>query len=114
MTKSVSPAAHCPPVILSVAGACEAKLPRSRRACPERSRGDPYSLCCRKNASGNSPRALGSSDSIHNLLTVLPLAFQKKSPKGIKTATTDVDLVSRRLKTAREDYEARYGKRTKQ
>jgi len=41
-------------------------------------------------------------------------AFQKKSPKGIKTAQTDVDLVSRRLKTAREDYEARYGERKKQ
>jgi phage-related protein len=41
-------------------------------------------------------------------------AFQKKSPKGIKTAQTDVELVSRRLKAASEDYEARYGKRTKQ
>jgi len=41
-------------------------------------------------------------------------AFQKKSPKGIKTAQTDVELVSRRLKAARDDYEARYGKRTKQ
>lgn len=40
-------------------------------------------------------------------------AFQKKSPKGIKTAQTDVGLVSRRLKAAREDYEARYGKRKK-
>jgi phage-related protein len=40
-------------------------------------------------------------------------AFQKKSPKGIKTAQTDVKLVSRRLKAASEDYEARYGKRTK-
>jgi phage-related protein len=38
-------------------------------------------------------------------------AFQKKSPKGIKAAQTDVELVSRRLKTAGEDYEARYGKR---
>jgi len=38
-------------------------------------------------------------------------AFQKKSPKGIKTAQTDVELVSRRLKAASEDYEARYGKR---
>jgi phage-related protein len=37
-------------------------------------------------------------------------AFQKKSPTGIKTSQTDVELVSRRLKTAREDYEARYGK----
>lgn len=40
-------------------------------------------------------------------------AFQKKSPKGIKTARTDVELVSRRLKVASEDYEARYGKRQK-
>jgi phage-related protein len=39
--------------------------------------------------------------------------FQKKSPKGIKTAQTDVELVSRRLKVANEDYEARYGKRKK-
>jgi phage-related protein len=36
-------------------------------------------------------------------------AFQKKSPKGIKTAATDVDLVSKRLKAARLDYEERYG-----
>jgi len=28
-------------------------------------------------------------------------AFQKKSPKGIKTAQIDVDMVSRRLKVAR-------------
>ena len=39
-------------------------------------------------------------------------AFQKKSPRGIKTAQTDVELTSRRLKTASEDSEARYGKRT--
>lgn len=41
-------------------------------------------------------------------------AFQKKSAKGIKTAQTDVELISRRLKVASEDYEARYGKRKKQ
>src|SRR6202521_43931 len=43
-------------------------------------------------------------------------AFQKKSPKGTKTAQTDVELVSRRLKVASEDsedYEARFGKRKK-
>jgi phage-related protein len=40
-------------------------------------------------------------------------AFQKKSPKGIKTAQTDVELVSRRFKAASEDYEARYGKQKK-
>jgi phage-related protein len=39
--------------------------------------------------------------------------LQKKSPKGIKTAQTDVELVSRRLKIASEDYEARYGTRKK-
>jgi len=37
-------------------------------------------------------------------------AFQKKSPKGIKTAQVDVDLVERRLKVAQQDYEDRYGK----
>jgi phage-related protein len=37
-------------------------------------------------------------------------AFQKKSPKGIKTARLDVDLVERRLKAAQRDYEERYGK----
>jgi len=40
-------------------------------------------------------------------------AFQKKSPKGIKTAQSDVELVSRRLKAVSQDYEARYGKRKK-
>jgi phage-related protein len=38
-------------------------------------------------------------------------AFQKKSPKRIKTAAIDVELISRRLKAAREDYENRYDKR---
>jgi phage-related protein len=37
-------------------------------------------------------------------------AFQKKSPKGIKTAQVDIGLVERRLKVAQQDYEARYGK----
>jgi phage-related protein len=36
-------------------------------------------------------------------------AFQKKSPKGIKTAQVDIDLVERRLRVAQEDYEVRYG-----
>ena len=34
-------------------------------------------------------------------------AFQKKSPKGIATATKDVALIKARLKQAREDFEAR-------
>jgi phage-related protein len=37
-------------------------------------------------------------------------AFQKKSPKGIKTARIDIELVARRLKVAQQDYEVRYGK----
>lgn len=37
-------------------------------------------------------------------------AFQKKSPKGIKTPLTDIALVERRLKTAHQDYEAHNGK----
>jgi phage-related protein len=39
-------------------------------------------------------------------------AFQKKSPQGIKTALLDVDLVDRRLKLAKRDYEIRYGHST--
>ena len=34
-------------------------------------------------------------------------AFQKKSPSGIRTARTDVKLISRRLRIAQQDYEAR-------
>jgi len=37
-------------------------------------------------------------------------SFQKKSPSGIRTAKTDIDLIHERLKTARKDYEVRYGK----
>jgi phage-related protein len=37
-------------------------------------------------------------------------AFQKKSPKGIKTARSDIDLIEKRLKLARQDHEARHGK----
>lgn len=37
--------------------------------------------------------------------------FQKKSPDGIRTAKTDVDLIHERLKLARADYEVRYGKK---
>lgn len=38
-------------------------------------------------------------------------AFQKKSPKGRKTARMDVELIGERLRVARQDYEARYGKK---
>jgi phage-related protein len=36
-------------------------------------------------------------------------AFQKKSPRGRRTARIDIELIGRRLRAAREDYEARYG-----
>ena len=36
-------------------------------------------------------------------------AFQKKSPRGIKTPKGDVELVTQRLRLAQQDYEARYG-----
>jgi phage-related protein len=39
--------------------------------------------------------------------------FQKKSPRGKKTAKTDVDLIRDRLKAAREDHTQRYGKEAK-
>ncbi|MBU0499559.1 MAG: type II toxin-antitoxin system RelE/ParE family toxin [Gammaproteobacteria bacterium] len=35
--------------------------------------------------------------------------FQKKSPSGIRTARTDIDLIHERLTLAQSDYEARYG-----
>jgi phage-related protein len=35
-------------------------------------------------------------------------AFQKKSPRGIKTRQSDVDLVRERLKMAEQDYRERY------
>ena len=37
-------------------------------------------------------------------------AFQKKSPKGIKTAQRDVELVAARLQLARQHYKDHYGK----
>jgi phage-related protein len=36
-------------------------------------------------------------------------AFQKKSPKGIRTPKTDVELIARRLKAALLDYEDHHG-----
>lgn len=37
-------------------------------------------------------------------------AFQKKSKTGIKTATTDIELIERRLKVAEADYKAQLAK----
>ncbi len=38
--------------------------------------------------------------------------FQKKSPSGVRTAKTDIELIHERLKVARADYEVRYAKKT--
>ncbi len=35
--------------------------------------------------------------------------FQKKSPSGIKTAKTDVNLIHQRLKAAQQHYEVHHG-----
>ena len=35
--------------------------------------------------------------------------FQKKSPSGVHTAKVNVEMIERRLKAARTDYEVRYG-----
>lgn len=40
-------------------------------------------------------------------------AFQKKSPREIRTPKLDVELIERRLKIAQADYEARYGTQTR-
>ena len=37
-------------------------------------------------------------------------AFQKKSPSGVKTARPDIDLVERRLKAAKQNYEDYYAR----
>lgn len=37
-------------------------------------------------------------------------AFHKKSPSGIRTAKSDVNLVAKRLKRAQRDYEEHHGK----
>lgn len=37
--------------------------------------------------------------------------FQKKSPSGVKTPRSDVNLIGRRLESAGQDYERRYGTR---
>ena len=38
--------------------------------------------------------------------------FQKKSPSGVRTAKTDIELIHERLKVACADYEVRYAKKT--
>jgi phage-related protein len=38
--------------------------------------------------------------------------FQKKSPSGVRTSRTDIELIHQRLKTAQADYEVRYAEKT--
>ncbi|MGB9428607.1 MAG: type II toxin-antitoxin system RelE/ParE family toxin [Gammaproteobacteria bacterium] len=38
--------------------------------------------------------------------------FQKKSPSGVRTARSDVELIRERLQAARTDYKVRYAKKT--
>ena len=38
--------------------------------------------------------------------------FQKKSPSGVRTVRTDVELIHERLNAACADYEVRYAKKT--
>ena len=38
-------------------------------------------------------------------------AFRKKSPSGVRTARPDIELIRERLKSAKADYEVRYGKK---
>jgi len=40
----------------------------------------------------------------------VPHCFQKKSPPGIRTTKTDIEIIRDRMKAARNDYEVRYGK----
>ncbi|HEY5608626.1 MAG TPA: type II toxin-antitoxin system RelE/ParE family toxin [Alphaproteobacteria bacterium] len=61
--------------------------------------------------SGNTYRAVYTV-AFREVVYVLH-AFQKKSPKGAKTARSDIALVEQRLKVARNDYETRYDKATR-
>ncbi len=52
--------------------------------------------------------AVGFPDAVYVLQ-----AFQKKSKRGISTPKSEIDLVKRRLKVARQHYQANYGKGSK-
>ena len=41
-------------------------------------------------------------------------SFQKKSKRGIKTSSQDIELIKRRLRAAEEDYRAIYREKTSQ
>ena len=58
--------------------------------------------------SGNTYRAVYTV-AFREVVYVLHV-FQKKSPKGIKTARGDIAVIEQRLRIAQSDYETRYGK----
>ena len=55
-----------------------------------------------------TPTALSTRCDSSGAVYVLHV-FQKKSPRGIETRQSDIDLVRRRLRVAQQDYEERYG-----
>ncbi|MCW2311193.1 phage-related protein [Rhodoferax antarcticus] len=61
-----------------------------------------------ESAQGNDYRAVYTLR-FTNVVYVLH-CFQKKSPNGIRTAKTDIELVHQRLKAAQQHYEEHYGK----
>ena len=65
----------------------------------------------RRNYRGHTYRAVYTVKFEH-VVYVLH-TFQKKSPTDRKTPESDVQLISRRLTLASENYEARYAKRSK-
>jgi phage-related protein len=60
-----------------------------------------------KDYDGNTYRAIYTVRFAHSVYVLH--AFQKKSPHGIATRQSDIDLVKMRLKIAQQDYEERHG-----
>ena len=64
-----------------------------------------------ESAEGNAYRAVYTVR-FSNAVYVLH-CFQKKSPSGIRTAKTDIELIHKRLKAAQQHYEENYEKASK-
>lgn len=64
-----------------------------------------------ESADGNAYRAVYTVR-FSNVVYVLH-CFQKKSPSGIRTAKTDIELVHQRLKAAQQHYEENHEKSSK-
>lgn len=59
-----------------------------------------------ENFDGDTFRAVYTVSFVHAVYVLH--SFHKKSPSGIKTAKTDIELIRDRLRQARQDYEERY------